>query len=180
MRLPWTGTGHTPARSVKRGVGAGLSNFVSQTTPRKAGQPKCLRLVSEGGGGRGRGGGSRIQGLRDHQWPHNLLPLPNLIASLRNALTDPEGGGSEEEGGGGLLLTVVRFEHKPAPDPRDVPARPQDLRPSGSAERDVNMWGPAPRGGGRGAFSHSAGAAPMITLLIPGTPLKTTHVQKDA
>ena len=31
-----------------------------------------------------------------------------------------------------------------------------------------------------GAFSHSAGTAPMIMLFIPGTPLKTTHLQKDA
>ena len=27
---------------------------------------------------------------------------------------------------------------------------------------------------------HSAGTAPIITLFIPGTPLKTTHLQKDA
>ena len=31
-----------------------------------------------------------------------------------------------------------------------------------------------------GAFSHSAGTAPIITLCIPGTPLKTTHLQKHA
>ena len=28
-----------------------------------------------------------------------------------------------------------------------------------------------------GVFSHSADTAPMITLFIPGTPLKTTHVR---
>ena len=32
----------------------------------------------------------------------------------------------------------------------------------------------------KGAFLHSAGTAPIITLFIPGTPLKTTHPQKDA
>ena len=31
-----------------------------------------------------------------------------------------------------------------------------------------------------GAFSHSARTAPIITLFIPGTPLKTTHLQKHA
>ena len=31
-----------------------------------------------------------------------------------------------------------------------------------------------------GAFSHSAGTAPIVTLLIPGAPLKTTHPQKRA
>ena len=31
-----------------------------------------------------------------------------------------------------------------------------------------------------GAFSHSAGTAPIVTLLILGTPLKTTHLHKDA
>ena len=31
-----------------------------------------------------------------------------------------------------------------------------------------------------GAFSHSAGTAPIITLFIPGTPLKTTPLQKPA
>ena len=31
-----------------------------------------------------------------------------------------------------------------------------------------------------GAFSHSAGTAPIITLFIQGTPLKTTHRQKHA
>ena len=31
-----------------------------------------------------------------------------------------------------------------------------------------------------GAFSHSARTAPINTLFIPGTPLKTTHLQKDA
>ena len=31
-----------------------------------------------------------------------------------------------------------------------------------------------------GAFSHSAGTAPIITLLIPGAPLKTTHLRKHA
>ena len=28
--------------------------------------------------------------------------------------------------------------------------------------------------------AHSAGTAPIITLFIPGTPLKTTPLQKDA
>ena len=32
----------------------------------------------------------------------------------------------------------------------------------------------------QGAFSDSAGTAPSITLLIPGTPLKATHLQKRA
>ena len=35
----------------------------------------------------------------------------------------------------------------------------------------------------KGAFPHSAGtarAAPNITLFIPGTPLKTNHLQKHA
>ena len=32
----------------------------------------------------------------------------------------------------------------------------------------------------QGAFSHSAGTAPIIALFIPGTPLKTTLLQKDA
>ena len=31
-----------------------------------------------------------------------------------------------------------------------------------------------------GAFSHSAGTAPIIMLFILGTPLKTTHLQKHA
>ena len=35
-------------------------------------------------------------------------------------------------------------------------------------------------GGGGGAFSHSAGTAPIITLFIPGTPLKTVPLQNDA
>ena len=30
------------------------------------------------------------------------------------------------------------------------------------------------------AFLHSAGTAPIIMLFIPGTPLKTTHLQKHA
>ena len=30
-----------------------------------------------------------------------------------------------------------------------------------------------------GAFPHSARTAPIITLFILGTPLKTTHLQKD-
>ena len=29
-----------------------------------------------------------------------------------------------------------------------------------------------------GAFSHSAGTAPLMTLFVPGTPLQTTHRQK--
>ena len=29
-----------------------------------------------------------------------------------------------------------------------------------------------------GAFSHSTCTAPIITLFIPGTPLKTTHLQR--
>ena len=33
--------------------------------------------------------------------------------------------------------------------------------------------------GALGAFLHSAGTAPMITLFIPGTPLNTTPLQKD-
>ena len=32
----------------------------------------------------------------------------------------------------------------------------------------------------RRAFSHSARTAPIITLNIPGTPLKTTYLQKHA
>ena len=39
---------------------------------------------------------------------------------------------------------------------------------------------PAAAGGGGGglrAFSHSAHTAPMIIMFIPGTPLKTTHLQ---
>ena len=31
-----------------------------------------------------------------------------------------------------------------------------------------------------GAFSHSAGTAPIIMLFIPGAPLKTTHLHKCA
>ena len=31
-----------------------------------------------------------------------------------------------------------------------------------------------------GAFLHSARTAPIITLFVPGTPLKTTHLQKRA
>ena len=31
-----------------------------------------------------------------------------------------------------------------------------------------------------GAFSHSAGTAPIIMLFLPGTPLKTSHLQKNA
>ena len=31
-----------------------------------------------------------------------------------------------------------------------------------------------------GAFSHSVPTAPIPTLFIPGTPLKTTHLQKQA
>ena len=31
-----------------------------------------------------------------------------------------------------------------------------------------------------GAFLHSTSAAPIITMFIPGTPLKTTHLQKHA
>ena len=30
----------------------------------------------------------------------------------------------------------------------------------------------------RGAFSHSARTAPIISLCIPGAPLKTTHLQE--
>ena len=32
----------------------------------------------------------------------------------------------------------------------------------------------------RGGGSHSAGTAPIITVFIPGTPLQTTPLQKDA
>ena len=32
----------------------------------------------------------------------------------------------------------------------------------------------------RGAFSHSAGTVPIITLFILGTPLQTTPLQKRA
>ena len=32
----------------------------------------------------------------------------------------------------------------------------------------------------KGAFSQSARTAPIITVFIPGTPLITTHLQKDA
>ena len=31
----------------------------------------------------------------------------------------------------------------------------------------------------RAQLWHSTGTAPIITLFIPGTPLKTTHLQKD-
>ena len=36
------------------------------------------------------------------------------------------------------------------------------------------------RASSSGAFSHSARTAPIITLFIPETPLKTTHLQKRA
>ena len=39
---------------------------------------------------------------------------------------------------------------------------------------------PIPSCPSMGAFSHSAGTAPIIMLFIPGTPLKTTHLQKHA
>ena len=32
----------------------------------------------------------------------------------------------------------------------------------------------------KGAFSHSAGTATIITLFIPGAPLRTTHLQERA
>ena len=35
-------------------------------------------------------------------------------------------------------------------------------------------------GSSEGAFSHSAGTAPIVTLFIPGTPLKTSPPQKRA
>ena len=43
-------------------------------------------------------------------------------------------------------------------------------------EQTKDVW----LGDALGAFSHSAGTAPIITLFIPGTPLKTTHLQKRA
>ena len=32
----------------------------------------------------------------------------------------------------------------------------------------------------KGAFLHSVHKAPNITVFIPGTPLKSTHIQKHA
>ena len=34
--------------------------------------------------------------------------------------------------------------------------------------------------GANGAFLHSAGTAPIIILFLPGTPLKTANLQKEA
>ena len=42
------------------------------------------------------------------------------------------------------------------------------------------VWASIPDHGPLGAFSNSAGTAPIITLFTPGTPLKTTPLQKRA
>ena len=48
-----------------------------------------------------------------------------------------------------------------------------------NVEQD-RTFGGFSQGGVFAQRGHSAGTAPIITLFIPGTPLKTTHLQKHA
>ena len=49
-----------------------------------------------------------------------------------------------------------------------------------NAKHNSSKGPPCPSPMTLGAFSHSAGTGPIITLFIPGTPLKATHLQKRA
>ena len=72
--------------------------------------------------------------------------------------------------------TGLLFSSLPAPKPRfDYHMQPHSSIFIRSQAVTATLNG--------GAFTqrrHSAGTVPIITLFIPGTPLKTTHLQKDA
>ena len=64
---------------------------------------------------------------------------------------------------------------RPSTHPDNIPQAPPPLASSG-----LLPGSPLQSCTSLAAFLHSAGTAPIITLFILGTPLKTTHLQKDA
>ena len=56
----------------------------------------------------------------------------------------------------------------------------QQIKGSDGPSRDILNRGDTSDSATQGALSHSAGTAPIIALFIPGTPLKTTPLQRRA
>ena len=79
------------------------------------------------------------------------------------------------------LATILRASIQSNIAKRSKPQNlPLSCLVSNPHARAKNLLHLAPYTASMGAFSHSARAAPIITLFILGTPLKTTPLQKRA